>query len=102
MTLQGFRDILLTADSQASHYESKKRPNYTVWSEYGDDGLSADSIRQESAWKIQVDRYTKLEYDPVVDAIRAALDRDDISYEYSCDFEQDTGYIHHIFDCEVA
>lgn len=102
MTLQEFRDILLTADPAASHYSSTQKPNYTMWAEYGDSALTADSKISESVWKIQVDRFTKLEYDPVVESIRAALDRDDIAFEYLCDFEPDTGYIHHIFDCEVA
>ena len=96
MTLQEFRDILLAADPQASHYKSMQTPNYTVWREFGKRAIP------EQTWKIQVDRYTKIEYDPVVALITTALNIDDIAYEYLCDFEKDTGYIHHIWDCEVA
>lgn len=102
MTLQEFRDILLTADSGALHYKSMKNTNYTVWAEYGEKSLNADNRREDKAWKIQVDRFTKIEYDPIADLIGAALDRDDISFSYLCDYEKDTGYIHHIWDCEVA
>jgi hypothetical protein len=102
MTLLEFRDVLLTADPQASHYSSMLKPNYTKWAEYGEKVLYSDGESDEKHLLIQVDRFTTIEYDPVVDAIRTAFDRDDIAYEYSCDFEPDTGYIHHIWDCEVA
>lgn len=102
MTLQEFRDLLLTADPQAVHYKSMKNVNYTRWQEFRDKALIADSVRKEKVWKIQVDRFTKDEYDPVVDLINSALDRDDISYEYLVDFEPETSYIHHIWDCEVV
>lgn len=96
MTLQQFRDILLTADPQASHYKSMQTPNYTVWREYGKTRIP------EQAWKVQVDRYTKVEYDPIVALITTTLNIDDISFSYLVDFESDTGYIHHIWDCTVA
>lgn len=102
MTLQEFRNILLTADPQAVHYKSMKKDNYTRWQEYGDNALTADSVRKEKAWKIQVDRFTKVEYDLIVNQISSVLDRDDISYDYHVDYESDTGYIHHIWDCEVV
>ncbi len=104
MTLEQFRDVLLAADSSATHYTSNSAGNYTVWAEYGDKALFCDDSRDEQSkvWKIQVDRYTKTPYDSVVDSIRAALTVEDISYTYLCDFEQETGYIHHIFDCEVV
>lgn len=96
MTLQEFKAIILSADPQASHYRSMQTPNYTVWREFGKRSLP------EPTWKIQVDRYTKIEYDPVIALINAALERDDIAFDYLCDYEKDTGYIHHIWDCEVA
>jgi len=38
-----------------------------------------------------------------VDAIETALSgEDEITFQHLVDFEQDTGYIHHIFDCEVV
>jgi hypothetical protein len=107
MILQEFRDILLTADPNASHYTSEQQPNYTVWAEYGDRAISADGARQEEdkTWKIQVDRYTKIEYDPMADTIRDALNNAGIPFDYLCDVEKDENgkliFIHHIFDCEA-
>lgn len=99
--LKEFRDLLLTADPEASHYKSTQQENYTVWDEYGENKLTADDAKAEMAIKIQIDRFTKIEYDPVVDAIRDMLDRECIAYEYLSDNEPDSKYIHHIFDCEV-
>lgn len=103
MTLQQFSIILRTADAAATHYASDSAGNYTVWAEYGDKALVSDDSRDETdkAWKIQVDRYTKTPYDPVADLIRVALNGADIVYTYLCDYEQETGYIHHIFDFVV-
>jgi hypothetical protein len=101
MTLLEFRDLLLMADPDASHYESIKKGNYTVWKEYGTNSLQADDKTSEKAWKLQIDRLTKIEYDPVADAITAMLENQGIAYEYVPDFEPDTGYMHHIWTCEV-
>ena len=99
MTLTDFRDIVLTADPAATHYWSGSQGNYTIWTEFGETADYADSKRSVVFKSVQVDRYTKLEYDPVVDSLRAALDAAGIPYAYLCDPNQDTGYIHHIFDC---
>ena len=46
---------------------------------------------------------TKTEDDTTAAAIFTALEaRDDISFDYLVDHEDDTGYIHHIFDCEAC
>ena len=101
MNLLEFRDMLLTVDLKLAHYESKQKDNYTVWAEYGDSQLKADDTAKEHVLKIQIDRFTKIEYDPMADAITQLLDDNDIVYEYLVDFEKDTGYIHHVWDCEV-
>ena len=48
-----------------------------------------------------MDRFTKTEDESLAESIRRALEeRDNIAVDYRVDYEQDTGYIHHIFDCE--
>jgi hypothetical protein len=101
MTLPEFSALLITADPTASHYDADRSGNYTVWAEYGTNDLHADSKKVESVWKIQIDRFTKIEYDPVAAAITDMLDENCIAYKYLVDYEPDTGYIHHIWDCEV-
>lgn len=103
MTLHELRDKLLTISPNVYHYHAHQQPDsYIVWAEYGDKRLSADSEFEEKAFRVQVDFFTKTEFDSKVAQIDTLLDRDDISYEYLVDHEEDTGYIHHIWDCEVV
>jgi hypothetical protein len=102
MTLAEFAQILQSADPSATRYFSAQQGNYTVWQEYGADHLPGDNKYLDRKWRIQVDRFTKIPDDPVVDAITAVLDREDIAFSYQVDFEMDTKYIHHIWDCEVV
>lgn len=101
MTLNEFKDLLLTADPAASHYKSTLHPNYTVWAEYGTNDLAADDKTAERAWKVQIDRYTTIENDPIAAAITAKLDENEISYDLQVDSDPTTGYIRHIWACEV-
>lgn len=106
MTLQEFRDLLLTVMPNVHHYDAGKQTgNYIVWSEYGENALCADNKVSVSAQKVQVDYYTKTEFDPLVDQLRAALNEAEIPYSYDCDTERDGDgtllFIRHIFDCEV-
>lgn len=101
MNLTEFRDLLLTVDPKASHYESKQKENYTVWAEYGANRFTAGDTEAERTLKIQIDRFTKIEYDPMADAITAMLNENNICYEPHTDFEEKTGLTHHFWDCEV-
>lgn len=103
MTLTDFRDLLLTVDPTASHYEpmNQKAP-YTVWAEYGENAMHADNDVTESAIKVQVDYFTRGEYDPRVNAFKAAFAGAGIAYEHVVDYEREAKLIRHIFDCEVA
>lgn len=102
MTLEDIRALVVSADGFASHYESAVRNGaaYTVWREVRALSLMADDVHQEG-WAFQIDRFTKDEIDAVARAIREKLDEDPrVAYRYEIDFEPDTRYIHHIFDCE--
>lgn len=103
MTLDELKDLLLTVGPPVSHYHAHKQPaSYIVWAEYGAHDICADNALRERAWRVQVDLFTRAEDDPNRDKIQALLDRDEIAYSYLIDYEQDTGYIHHIWDCTVA
>lgn len=102
MTLNEFMELLLTVDPNATRYYSMQQGNYTIWQEYGADHLPGDNRYLDRKWRIQVDRFTKIPDDPIADAITATLDREDIAFSYQVDFEMDTKYIHHIWDCEVV
>lgn len=101
MTKNGFKALIISADAAATHHFGGGAENYTTWSEFGEGGLRANNRNSESLLRIQIDRFTKLDNDPVVDAITAALDANEIAYDYLLDREPDTKYLHHIWDCEV-
>ena len=102
MTVRGIQTLVVSADQYAKHYESSdKGDNYTRWQEYEYIGQPADD-EYGDGWKFQIDRFTKVEYDPVADEIKRVLKTTPgVAFSYMVDYEQDSGYIHHIFDCEA-
>jgi len=103
MQLSEFKALLLTADSTAQKHKSTLTGNYTVWKAYERIGVNSDNRLSDSGWKVQVDRFTTIDPDPVVALIDASMSgSDEIAVNYLIDYEQDTGYIHHIWDLEVV
>lgn len=102
MTLDEIRAVVIAVDPNAAHYESAYQGGaaYTVWRELRALPFLADGEHQ-GAISFQIDRYTKTENDAVAAAFFAALDANvRVAFEYTVDFEPETRYIHHIFDCE--
>lgn len=102
MTLSEIQALVVSVDPKAGHYESasQSKTGYTVWREFRRLDMTADDAHAE-AWSFQVDRFSKLENDPVAAALYEALEADDrVAVEYLVDYESDTRWIHHIFDCE--
>ena len=102
MTLSEIKALVLSADPTAERYESSRADSesYTVWREVRRLAATADDVHIEG-WAFQVDRFTRDEGDPVAAAIFETLDESDrVALAYSVDYEEDTEYIHHIFDCE--
>ena len=102
MTLDDIRALIVSADADCAHYESAYAGGeaYTVWREVRRLPAMSDDAHDEG-WVFQVDRFTKAEGDAVAEAIYQALTGDErVAFSYQVDYEQDTGYIHHIFDCE--
>lgn len=103
MMLDEFAALLITADPGATKWKGAGTGNYTVYHPYEIGGLRADGRIVESRLKVQVDRYTRLDLDPIVESLGAAFEStDDIACRHLVEFEPDTGYIHHIWDCEVV
>ena len=101
MTLQDIRTLLLEADPGIQHYFCvKENEDYSYWEETQRLGLVADDTHEEG-WRFYVHRFTRTEDDPVAAAIFAALDADPrVTVIHTTDFERETGYIHHVFQCE--
>lgn len=102
MTLGDIREMVAAIDPTSGHYESEHRDGdpYTVWHEKRTLPFMGDGAH-EGGIKFQIDRFTKAENDSIAAGLYAALEaRDNVAFEYLTDYEPDTGYIHHIFDCE--
>lgn len=103
MTLDEFGDLIGTVDPGARHYTTAARGAFTTWSEY--DRLNQYSDGQnDGGWKIQVERYTQRDHDPIAETLLALFSsRDDIAFLYKKDTEGDgeSLTIRHLFDCEV-
>lgn len=90
------------------HY--KRPPNldgFIVWAEDTQDIPAAgDNSPCEMQMHVAIDYYTKVEYDPVVDALLGFLMAGNVyinSAVYSAVmYEDETGLIHHAFDCWVV
>lgn len=105
MTLEEIRQLVVSADPAAYRYEfgdrnTPKTAPYTVWREIRKLPYMTDD-RHEEAWAFQIDRFTRTEGDTTAASIMATLDADiRVTYRYEIDYEPDTHYIHHIYDCE--
>ena len=101
MTLEEIREVLVTADPDIMHYFSMSdKEAYSYWEETRRLNLIADGRHQEG-WRFYVHRFSKTEGDTIAATIFDTLDENPrTSVVWTIDFENDTGYIHHIFECE--
>ena len=102
MTLSEIRIKLAGISPDIRHYfTSETQRDYTYWEETRRLPYTADNVHEEG-WRFYVHRYTRDEYDTVAADIFAALDADPaIAVSHEVDYDPDSGYIHHIFECET-
>lgn len=100
MNVVQIKNVVLEADPDAKHYvQMTDGSNFTVWQEYRALAFAGDDTA-DYGWQFQIDRYTKIEFDPIAEAIVQALRRNAIAFSYMVEYDQSTRYIRHIFDCE--
>lgn len=104
MTLDELRDKLLSVDPNVKPWKGVGGDSFTVYSPYKKITAEADGAGTEVGWKVQIDVFSKNPKDSKVSQIESLLeDEDDIAIEpLEVDYEEDTGYFHFIWDCEVA
>jgi len=105
MTLNSFVNIIKGIDANASRYTAvgQRGDQYTVWHDYHVYSEMADGAPYANVLHVQVDYFTRTEGDQKAADFFAAFSGDpEITVDYRIDFEEDTRYIHHIFDCEVV
>lgn len=79
------------------HSQKMKSDRYFVWQEDSRNDFQAGNRHIEKAIEGTTDLYTKLEFDPWVEAFENALDKDGTIAWYlnSVQFEEDTGFHHY-------
>ncbi|MBR4458277.1 MAG: hypothetical protein IKS31_04900 [Clostridia bacterium] len=101
MTLSEVRQAVAEADPHAYHYvAASKGQAYTTWHEYRRQPLWGDGDVAEDGWAFQVDRFTKVEDDPVAEAIWRTLKANRRLTVQHLVLPDPGGYIHHVFQCE--
>lgn len=101
MTLSEIKALLGRADPDIRHYFSMSDAEaYTYWTETQQLALTADD-KHDEGWRFYVHRFTRDENDATAAAIFSALDGDPrIAVRRRTEYERDSGYIHHIYECE--
>lgn len=102
MTLSDIQALVVSVDPHADHYESEYRAGaeYTVWYEKGPLDCVGDG-EYLGGIKFTIARIARTENDAIAAALYAALEaRDNIAFDYQTDYDPQTGYILHIFECE--
>ena len=103
--LDKIKDTLLTVTQDVYHYKAlKKKDRYIVWAEDGSGNqLNANNARRQTTVTGRVNLFSKTENDEYIRKIEEAMIREKISFKLdSVQYEEETGYIHHIWDFEVS
>ena len=105
MTKDEIKALLVSADPDIKHYYSMNEGEaYSFWEETRRLPFTGDDQHDpaDQAWKFYVHRFTKTENDPVAQALFDVLDSDPrTTVSWVTDNEmKETGYIHHIVECE--
>lgn len=92
-----------TVTDEVSHSERLKSDRYFVWQEDGSNDLMAGGEHSETAMTGRTDLFTKLEFDPWVEALGKAFSRYGIAWRLvTIDYEEDTNFTHYSWDWEVC
>lgn len=104
MSLEKFRDILLTVLKNVYHFEAWQETDeeYIIWQETGGNSLHGDGARCETVQKAQVELYTKIEFSETKERLLEILEQNDIAFrEPIPSFDTDTKRFRYIIECEV-
>ena len=103
--LSAFADKLrtITGCNLYHYFRPVMNVPYLLWAETGEaNSLNADNGKREQAIAIDVDYYTKNEFDSVIDEIQNLFIDNNIAFELtSVAFEDSTNLIHYSWTAEV-
>lgn len=100
--LEYVKNLLSAIDPNVQKFKSTHRAEsaFTEWHPIRPIGVHANG-KILPGWSFQIDRYCKDDGDEIAADIYCALDEDDrIAVSYEIIYEDDTGYIRHLFSCE--
>lgn len=103
--LKKIGELLAAIEPNCYHYfHTVKNAPYIIWAEDGEaDSLNTDNHKTEQVLSVDVDYFTKVEYDPQVDAIQALFDTQGWRWALTAvQFEDDTGLIHFTWGLEIG
>lgn len=101
LSLETFMDVILSADADAKKYKHDETGNYTTWTPKQRVTLWSDGEIEDEYWPVEVERFTRLDPDPIVAAIETKLNEAGIAFAYQVDYDRDTEYLQHTFTCIV-
>ena len=101
MKLTDIATLIGGVDAQARHYFSMSTADaYTYWEETQQLPFTSDD-RHDEAWRFYVHRFTKDAADSTAVTLYSTLDADPrVTVIHTVDYDDDDGYIHHIYECE--
>lgn len=104
--LMRIRDALVPLTTNVYHYwRTNVAPPYLIWSEDAEESsFAANTCKVEQQIHGTADYFTKVEFDPVIDAIQDALEEaTHTGWSLSAvQWEEETGLIHYTWDWWVA
>ncbi len=103
-SLDRIKNALLAVTSDVYHFKAlKKTDRYIVWAEDGaGNQLNANNTRRQSVTTGRIHLFSKTENDNYKGDIEDVLTESKISFILdSVSYEDDTGYIHHVWNFEV-
>ena len=104
--LMRIRDALTPLTDHVYHYwRTNLKPPYLLWAEDAEESsFNANTAKAEQQIHGTADYFTKLEFDPVIDAIQDALEN--VTHAgwrlSSAQYEEETGLIHYTWDWWVV
>lgn len=97
-------ELSIGEDKVKHYYHERLKPPYLIWAEDGPSrNFNGDNRRCEWLASVNIDYFTKTEYDPVFDEIQELLN-EMLGSRWRWDatqYEDGTGLIHHSWECEV-
>lgn len=96
--IEKIKAMHLAVTENVFHFHAwKKTDRYFVWQERDPDDFLADGIHAERAVQGITDYFTKIEYDPNVEAFEAVMNETPgVAWSLnSVQYEEETGFIHY-------